>query len=152
MAIFVTKSSSQTKKIGSRLMLALTKKRLGKQAVIVELSGDLGSGKTAFVQGAGQAVGIKKGICSPTFVIFRKYEIKKSKSSLQRFYHFDCYRLEGNQSKDVLGIKEIFSDSKNVVFIEWPENIKKFVPKNTIKVSFVNQGGSVRQVKMKSKV
>jgi len=129
--IIITKNPGQTQKLGKELakeVLALRRLRApygknNKWAVIFGLQGCLGSGKTTFLQGFAKGLGIKEKILSPTFVIFKRFEIKKQFSN---FYHFDCYRIQ--KPKEILDLKfkEIILNPKNIVAIEWPEKVKKF--------------------------
>jgi len=102
---------------------------------IFALSGNLGAGKTTFVQGIAKALKIKNKILSPTFVIIKEFKIPK-KTPFEKFYHIDCYRLENSKELLSLGFKEMISNPKNLIFIEWPEKIKKILPKKTIWLKF----------------
>ncbi|GAI22799.1 unnamed protein product, partial [marine sediment metagenome] len=101
--------------------------------------GDLGGGKTTFLQGFAKGLGIKEKILSPTFIILRKFLIPKSQ--FLNFFHIDCYRISRPKEILDLGFKEIISNSKNIVTIEWAERIQKILPKETIilKFEFINQ-------------
>ncbi|TRZ64762.1 MAG: tRNA (adenosine(37)-N6)-threonylcarbamoyltransferase complex ATPase subunit type 1 TsaE [Spirochaetia bacterium] len=132
---FKTISSAQTKKIAGLLakkILAENKKI--KNALVLALVGDLGSGKTTFTQGFLRGLGIKNKITSPTFVIAKKYKIQNTKYKYA--YHFDYYRIKKPAEFFALGFKEILADPQNIVLIEWPEVIKKFLPKNSIWINF----------------
>lgn len=122
---FITSSSAETKKLGRELGREIIKK---KEAVVIGLIGELGGGKTTFIQGLAKGVGVKEKILSPTFIIFRKFKNKKP------FYHFDCYRVKEKDLLD-LGFKEIISH-KNIVVVEWADKIKKIMPQNTIWINF----------------
>ena len=110
-----------------------SEKRLLK-ALIFGLEGDLGGGKTTFLQGFAKGLGIKQRITSPTFIIFRKFKIKDSR--FKNFYHIDCYRISKPKEILDLGFKEIISNSKNIVTIEWAERIQKILPRETIIIKF----------------
>ena len=86
---------------------------------ILTLDGDLGAGKTTFTKGIGRGLGIKKVINSPTFTIVKVYHGDKT------LYHFDAYRLEGEN--DELGFEEMFEDD-GVCVVEWPEFIEDILP------------------------
>lgn len=94
---------------------------------ILCLYGDLGSGKTTFIQGLARGLGIKKRILSPTFIMMREYG---------NFYHVDLYRVEGEKDVEGLGLSEIWSDPENIVAIEWPEKIKKILPQKRMEIYF----------------
>ena len=141
----ITKSAKETQELGKILakeilaQLLLVRQRAngvgaGKSAVVLGLQGDLGGGKTTFLQGFAKGLGIKEKILSPTFIIYRKFKILNSK--FKYFYHFDCYRLKNEREILELGFKKIISDPKNIVVIEWAEKIKKVLPKSTITIKF----------------
>lgn len=122
-----SKSPAETKKIAAQLA--------GRGRVFA-LVGDLGAGKTTFVQGFAKALGVKNRIVSPTFLIFRNYKLKSGK--YKKFYHVDLYRIESEKELNVLGFKKILNDPKNILLIEWAEKIKKVLPKDTIWVNFTH--------------
>lgn len=129
---YITKSFQETQKLGQNFaseILAAKKKTLrrgsGQTAVVLALQGDLGAGKTTFLQGFARGLGIKENILSPTFVILKRFKLKGG--TFKNFYHIDLYRIEGEQSIKELGFKEILSNPKNIVAIEWPEKISKIL-------------------------
>ncbi|MFC1625272.1 tRNA (adenosine(37)-N6)-threonylcarbamoyltransferase complex ATPase subunit type 1 TsaE [Patescibacteria group bacterium] len=109
------------------------------QAVVVALTGELGSGKTTFVQGFAKTLGIKEQITSPTFVIFKKYK---------NLIHFDLYRIE--DLKEILDLEweEMIKNTGNIIIVEWAEKIKKILPKNTIWVKFKHVSETKRQIEV----
>lgn len=118
------------------------KKRTG--AAVVGLYGNLGSGKTAFVKKIGKNLGIKEKIISPTFIIMKKYAIpssRRKKFNLNEIIHIDAYRLGGHEEILKLNWPEIIKNRKSAVFIEWPERVKKAMPKNAWKIhlSFIDE-------------
>jgi tRNA threonylcarbamoyladenosine biosynthesis protein TsaE len=131
-------SSEQTKRFGNDLAKSLTHDtrdmRRGRGALIIALQGDLGAGKTTFTQGFGRGLGIKRKMASPTFILMRRFSINHL--PITNFYHIDAYRIKRPDSLEVLGLKEIFADPKNIVLIEWPEKIKKTLPKRTVWLKF----------------
>ncbi len=133
---FLTTSPAQTKKIGERLAREILKKKLKKTAFVIGLKGELGGGKTTFLQGFAKGLGIKERILSPTFVILKRFKIKS-----RNFYHIDCYRIQKPKEILDLGFKEIISNPENIVVIEWADRIKKIMPKDSawIKFDFVDE-------------
>jgi len=142
---YTTKSFLETQKLGENLVLVIarTPPRRGtkqsKTAVVLALQGNLGGGKTTFLQGFAKGLNIQDKILSPTFVIMKR---------LGNFYHFDCYRINKPEEILELGFAEIISDPKNIVAIEWPEKIKKYLPKNTIKIDFKFIDENTREILM----
>ena len=113
-------------------------------AVILSLSGDLGSGKTAFVKELGKVLGLKEEILSPTFVIMKRYKIKNSK--YKNLIHIDAYRIEDPRELLVLNWQEIVSDKDNLIAIEWPEKVERLIPPNSPKIKFEFVDENVRRV------
>lgn len=124
---------------------------------MLALTGELGSGKTTFVQGLAKGLEIKGRVISPTFIIVRKYQIPNNKSQINsksktrkilNFYHVDFYRLEGELGKEVenLGLTEVWSDPNNIVVIEWAEKIKDYLPEGTKWVRFEYSGEDERRI------
>ncbi|OHA62540.1 MAG: tRNA (adenosine(37)-N6)-threonylcarbamoyltransferase complex ATPase subunit type 1 TsaE [Candidatus Wildermuthbacteria bacterium RIFCSPHIGHO2_12_FULL_45_9] len=109
---------------------------IGKRAIVVALKGNLGSGKTLFVQSVADALGIREKILSPTFVIHKSYMFSDLEHCARTLHHIDCYRLE--QEEDIPGFawKEILADPRAIILIEWPERIKDVLPKDTIWLEF----------------
>lgn len=101
---------------------------------ILALSGDLGSGKTTFVQGLANAFGIKKPVTSPTFVIMKAYET--SDSPIKRMFHLDSYRLESKEDAESIGLSDLLEQEQGIVVIEWPEKIKGQLPARTKTITF----------------
>ena len=115
-----------------------------KGALVFGLKGELGAGKTTFLQGFAKGLGIKNKIISPTFVIMNRFPIKKGKFT--NFYHLDCYRIEDAKEMKNLEFEEIINNSKNIVCIEWPEKIKKALPKNINMIKFDILEGDKRKI------
>lgn len=142
---YTTKKFSETQNIGEKFVKEVLKLKPRNSAVILELQGDLGSGKTTFLQGFAKGLGIKEKILSPTFILMKKFQIPQRKVPQNRrppslwyryFYHVDCYRLKSEKDLEVLGFKEIISDPENIVAIEWPERISKILPQKVIYIKF----------------
>ena len=131
---YLTATPLQTKKLGEILAKEVLKTKLKKGALIIGLEGDLGGGKTTFLQGFAKGLGTKQRITSPTFIIFRRFKIKDLR--FKNFYHIDCYRISKPKEILDLGFKEIISDSKNIITIEWAERLQKILPRETIIIKF----------------
>lgn len=103
----------------------------------VVLSGDLGAGKTQFVQGVAAALGVRDAVCSPTFNILLTYP-----EGRVPLYHFDLYRLDGGEQLDDIGFYETV-DGDGVSFIEWGDKFLQEMPYNYLDVRIaVNADGS----------
>src|SRR5579884_944541 len=101
------------------------------QGGIIALSGDLGAGKTTFIQGFAQGLGIADKIISPTFVLMRQHHFGQN----QMLYHIDLYRLPDNPDIESLGIKDLLENKQDIILIEWAEKINPKLPPNT---TFIN--------------
>jgi tRNA threonylcarbamoyladenosine biosynthesis protein TsaE len=143
---FITKTPFQTKKLGKILANEILKSNF-KDSIILALKGDLGGGKTTFLQGFAKGLGIKERILSPTFIILKKFQIPNSK--FQYFYHFDCYRIKKSKEILRLGFKKIVSNPENIVAIEWADKIRKILPKNSLKINFKLLNKNTRKIKLK---
>lgn len=132
-----SKSARQTQKIAAGFIKKIPKNN--NHAFVLALEGDLGSGKTTFIQGFARALSVKEKILSPTFNIYKRYG---------NFYHFDCYRIKNPKEILDLGFKKIIQDPKNIVVIEWAEKIKKIIPKYALWLNFVFIDQGKREINM----
>ncbi|MCL6096441.1 MAG: tRNA (adenosine(37)-N6)-threonylcarbamoyltransferase complex ATPase subunit type 1 TsaE [Patescibacteria group bacterium] len=147
--IFITNSFEETQNLGKEFA-----KRL-KGGELVALYGNLGAGKTTFVQGLAMGLGIKRRIVSPTFIIIRTYKINNpnfAKASLSRqnskfFYHVDLYRTETPDDIKGLGIDEIIGNSDNIIVVEWAEKMREFLPEKRIDIYFEYLNENKRKIK-----
>ncbi len=124
----ITKSFIETQQFGKVFLQKLN------GAHVLALHGDLGSGKTTFVQGLAQGLRITQRIISPTFIIMRTYQANAF--GFKYFYHVDLYRIETERDIEGLGLIEIMEDPENLVVIEWPEKIENLLPENRVDLFF----------------
>lgn len=106
-------------------------------ATVIGLHGELGSGKTFFVQKFGEVVGVKERIVSPTFVIMKFYDIDWS--GYKKLIHIDAYRLESERELINLGWQNLISNSENLIFVEWPERASGIMPKGSKIIEFKHE-------------
>src|SRR3989338_10671522 len=139
-----TSNFQETQKLGENFAAEILARDPQKNATVLALQGDLGAGKTTFLQGFAKGLGIKEIVNSPTFVIMKKFELKNNE--FKYFYHFDCYRLNNYEEILHLGFKEIIADPKNIVAIEWPEKLGDLLPQNAIKISFEHLSEDEREL------
>ena len=97
-----------------------------KPGTIICLEGDLGAGKTLFVQNLAKALGIEENVTSPTFNLMNTYEGKMV------MYHFDLYRLEQEYELEDIGFYDYISDGDGLVVIEWADKFCDCLPDDYI--------------------
>ena len=122
--IYVSESASDTTRLGEKFVKRLHLDQGVTLARVIALYGELGSGKTTFVQGLAKGLGIKQRIISPTFVVIRSYD---------NFFHIDLYRMEKVEG---LGLEEIIEDPANIVVIEWADKLGDLLPKKRWEIKF----------------
>lgn len=113
-------------------------------ATLIALSGDLGAGKTTFVQGIARSLGVEEHVTSPTFVIMKIYDLRGQK--FDRLVHMDAYRLKGEQHLRALGWDVIIRDPKSLVIVEWPEKIEGGIPAEARYITFRYSGDDAREI------
>lgn len=101
-------------------------------AVVVAISGDLGAGKTTFVQQLAQILGVEETVTSPTFVIMKSYET--TDGTFTSLVHMDAYRIEDDSELAPLNFSEVLTQPKTLLCIEWAERISASLPTRTIKM------------------
>ena len=128
---FLTKSDKETMKIGAKFAKTL------RGGEVVLLVGDLGSGKTTFVKGVAAALGVKKVVNSPTFVIMKVYKIKAQSSKhkaqnngwVRNLVHIDAYRGIDLGELANIGALEYFGKPDYVCFVEWGKFLGEYFKK-----------------------
>ncbi|MDQ5978192.1 MAG: tRNA threonylcarbamoyladenosine biosynthesis protein TsaE [Verrucomicrobiota bacterium] len=112
----VTASAEETRRLASDLAAILP------PDTVLALHGDMGVGKTTFVQGLAQGLGVKEQVTSPTFAIYSVYSGTRAK-----LVHLDAYRLENERQLEELLLEE-FLTSPWVLAVEWPEKTGAWLP------------------------
>ncbi len=123
----VTVSAEETRALGAAVARVLAS-RPG--PVVVPLVGDLGAGKTTFVQGAGAELGVAGAMASPTFVIQKEYAIRAG--ALTRLVHVDAYRIEDAGERATFDWDRTASDPETIAFVEWPGNMGDIDPRAVV--------------------
>ena len=124
MRVFESYSYEDTHKIAREIADSLN------GGEFIAMYGDLGAGKTAFVQGLAKALGINNHITSPTFTIVNEYEGRLP------LYHFDVYRIADPDEMYEIGYDEyIYSDG--VCVVEWAELIEDLFPEKYYKITIL---------------
>ncbi len=117
---------------------------------VIALIGEIGSGKTTFTKALGKALGIKRSIPSPTFVMMQEFQTKKpskfnGKSNPKKpiiLYHLDLYRTKNFAEVESLGITEWWGHPETITILEWADKIIDRLPKNTIYI-YLNRDGNL---------
>lgn len=138
----ITRNPQETESKGKKFGEELLKVKNLSRAIVLALEGELGSGKTTFVQGIAKGLQIRFRIVSPTFVITKRYEFQNRQ---RNFYHIDCYRVKGKELVS-LGLKEMIKQPKNIIAIEWADRIPGLLPKDVIKIKFEYFGKDIRKI------
>lgn len=115
----ISKSLADTAGVASNVLINFKPQKNG--ATIFLLKGDLGSGKTTFVQALARELGVKSHVTSPTFVLMKKYKINYN--NFKQLIHIDAYRLSSGQDLLGLGWGDIVSEPENLIVVEWPERV-----------------------------
>ena len=137
-----TGSAEETRKTAEDLAQELDKldEQEGRPgwARVIALHGELGSGKTTFVQGFARHYGVKDTVNSPTFLIMKKYPLTGAHRG-GSLYHFDLYRLGGEEELLDLGWEELLGEAQSIILVEWPEKAGGILPAERIDV-FLHAG------------
>lgn len=146
-----TKSKQETqllgKKIARGIVVAIAGARSPKAgARVIALHGNLGAGKTTFVQGLAKGFGIAASPKSPTFIILQIFPVRTKGRSGWALAHLDAWRIKKARELELLGIRKLFRDPKAIVVIEWPEKIKNILPKDTVWIHFRHKGKNKREI------
>ncbi len=122
--VFFSRSPEQTRRIGRRLGKAL------QAGDVICLQGDLGAGKTTFVQGVAQGWGSLDAVSSPTFILVNLYR----RGTEGRLSHMDAYRLDSAPEAEELDLDTMLVQGP--LLIEWPERIDRLVPDERVWIKF----------------
>jgi tRNA threonylcarbamoyladenosine biosynthesis protein TsaE len=114
----------------------------GKNVILME--GDLGAGKTTFVQVLAKELGVTEEIISPTFVIQKSYETKDH--IFKKLIHIDAYRIEDAREMIKLGWQDTVSNKENLVVVEWPSKILEILPENAKEMKFAHIDVETREI------
>ncbi|MBI3173137.1 MAG: tRNA (adenosine(37)-N6)-threonylcarbamoyltransferase complex ATPase subunit type 1 TsaE [Chloroflexi bacterium] len=117
---FFSRSPEQTRRVGMRLGSML------RPGDVICLQGDLGAGKTTFVQGLAQGWGTLDAVSSPTFIIVNMYR----RADGAQLYHMDAYRLDSVPEAEELDLESMLAQGP--LLVEWAERIRDLIPANHI--------------------
>ena len=126
--IYHSHSPEDTQRFAREQALRLVQEGAG-EPVVIALEGELGAGKTTFVQSFAEALGVKEHLKSPTFVLMKHYHLANV-PKYQALYHLDCYRLNSSADLFPLGIGDIIHLPGTIILIEWAERVVDILPRN----------------------
>lgn len=110
---------------------------------VVCFNGEMGSGKTTFINALAKIAGVTEETSSPTFSIVNEYRTANN----NKLYHFDCYRIEDETEAMDFGIEEYFEDQA-ISLVEWPSKIESLLPAQRLEVSIVMNSQELRDIKL----
>lgn len=128
---FVSESAEQTREFAKNYAATL------RGGDVLLLDGEMGAGKTVFVQGLAAGLGISESPTSPTYAYMNDYD--------GRLFHYDCYRIETPEQAERLGLADYF-DMGGVCVIEWWQNIAPLLPENCKRVRIKKIGENAREI------
>lgn len=135
----VSRSPEETRALGERLGARLA------PGAVVACTGELGAGKTCFLQGLARGLGVTTDVTSPTFVLINQYRGRVP------IYHLDAYRTGSLTELVDLGLEEIL-DGDGVTVIEWADKLASLLPARTIHVSISGLGDEPREIRIEEPV
>ena len=135
---FFSRSPEQTRRLGMRLGIAL------QPGDVICLQGDLGAGKTTFVQGVAHGWGSRDAVSSPTFILVNVYR----RGDDARLFHMDAYRLDSTPEAEELDIDSMLAQGP--LLIEWPERIGGLVPSECLWIGLEHIDQQEREMKFKA--
>lgn len=136
---FFSRSPEQTRRIGMRLGQAL------QAGDVICLQGDLGAGKTTFVQGVARGWGALDSVSSPTFIIVNAYRRPDS----SELFHMDAYRIDSAPEAEELDLDAMIEQGP--LLIEWPERIDGLVPDECLWIRFEHVDEAGREMKIQAR-
>lgn len=135
----VTASAAETQALAARLAAELA------PGSVLALHGDLGAGKTTFVQGLARGLGIHESVTSPTFAILA---LHRDRASGKTLVHVDAYRIEGARALEDLMIDD-FLIAPWWCAIEWPENVADWLPADTLHLDLGHAPGERHTLRLR---
>lgn len=147
-----TKNESETVSEGRKFLANALKKADKKKPLIFYMEGELGSGKTHFIKGIGEGLGLNN-IKSPTFVLVKKFMIVSSipdnlKKEKKFFFHIDCYRIYDSDEAREISLDKVIQSPRAIVAIEWAERIRDIIPRPHWQIKFEHAGKNHRNIKI----
>ncbi|MFW6074676.1 MAG: tRNA (adenosine(37)-N6)-threonylcarbamoyltransferase complex ATPase subunit type 1 TsaE [Chloroflexota bacterium] len=138
---FISHSPDQTRGFG-----ALLGRTLDRGSVVL-VSGPIGAGKTALIQGIGHGLGVETEVRSPTFTLVVEHRAKTADGQPVNLYHVDFYRIEdGITEVEDLGFDEYLDDPDSILVIEWPQRARGILPPEYLLVELQHIADTKRRI------
>ncbi len=136
--VLYSSSEEQTRQLARRFASLL------RGGEIVFLRGPIGAGKTVFVKGVAQALGMKSSPTSASFSLMKRYQ--KGKTTL---FHIDLFRLTEGEVFN-LGFEEMLEDEKSIILAEWPDPLAHILPADRLEMDFALDGADKRRITLRA--
>lgn len=136
--VLYSSSEEQTRQLARRFASLL------RGGEIVFLRGPIGAGKTVFVKGVAQALGMKSSPTSASFSLMKRYQ--KGKTTL---FHIDLFRLTEGEVFN-LGFEEMLEDEKSIILAEWPDPLAHMLPADRLEMDFALDGADKRRITLRA--
>lgn len=107
--------------------------------------GEIGAGKTTFIQSICKQLGVREAVVSPTFALVNEYTYLGDSDEEQFLYHLDLYRLKNIQEALDIGIEDMLYN-EHFCFIEWPELIENLLPEDVVRIKIEALNNSTRKI------
>lgn len=107
--------------------------------------GEIGAGKTTFIQAICKQLGVREAVVSPTFALVNEYSFVDNLQKEQLVYHLDLYRLKNLQEALDIGVEDMLYD-RHYCFIEWPELIEVLLPEEVVRIKIEALNNSIRKI------
>jgi tRNA threonylcarbamoyladenosine biosynthesis protein TsaE len=134
----ISNSEADTMELAARLARGL------RGGEVIALEGELGAGKTCFVRGLAQGLGLDAGaVSSPTFTICRRHD-----GAALALVHVDAFRLAGPQDLDSIGWEEILAEPGSVVAVEWAGRVAEALPEGRVEIVIEHLAEDARRLRV----
>lgn len=135
--VVITEGPEETQRLGEELAGSLG------EGEVVALVGELGSGKTTFVQGMARGLFVEERVISASFLLARTYRGKVP------LHHLDAYRISSLQELAEVGLLELLPPEEGVTVVEWADRIEALIPQGSVWVYFQHLDGDRRRITLR---
>lgn len=137
---FVSHSEVQTRRVGLRLG------RLLQPGDVLVLIGEFGAGKTTFIQGLAEGLGVEGLVTSPSFTLIWEHRADEEHGGVP-FYHIDLYRIESPEEAWGLALEDYFYD-EGICALEWGDRVPEVMPEEHLRIQLSFLSETKRVVRM----